>query len=161
MHRRTPKLARLLLAVGILILGYAIGPFQPVAHAIVSGCRSDPLVILSDGTVLDVSVAIDTAVSDVTEIHYTIHGPVGTAVVAVVTTPTIGFAGKETFTYYADTAPKEYVTEALVHTVPNQIAVTSYTTFAQTTIGYSSQLTLQYKTITGVNGQVLRASLKR
>jgi hypothetical protein len=46
-----------------------------------------------------VTADIGTDVSNVREIHYVIHGPRGVKLVAAVSTPTLGFDGKETFAY--------------------------------------------------------------
>ena len=59
----------------------AVWPAPP-ADAALAGCRADPLFLLSDGTILDVSVAIDTDVKNVDVIQYVVHGPRGTRLVA-------------------------------------------------------------------------------
>ena len=74
---------------------------------------------------------------------------------------TLGFTGKETFTYIGDAAPKQYITETLVQTTYNRVSVTAHTTFDSVTIGLNASLTLQYKPINGFNNQILRAVLKR
>jgi hypothetical protein len=156
------RLPRTAILLGILIaLLFAAGPFSPTAEAAIAGCRSDPVVVLTDGTVLDVSAAIETNVANVNEIHYVIHGPVGVGLVAAIATPTLGFAGRETFTYYADAQPGQYVTETLVRTAYSSVGVTAYTTFANAALVPSSLLSLQYRPINGFNDQVLRAVLKR
>lgn len=152
----------LLSGVGfLLLLLTALLPFSPTAEAAVAGCRADPVIVLSDGTILDLSVDIGTNVANVAEIHYTVHGPSGVRLLAAIRTPTLGFAGRETFTYYADAQSGQYVTETLVRTTYDQVAVTSYTTFASATLGYSDLLSLQYKPISGFNNQILRALLRR
>ena len=75
--------------------------------------------------------------------------------------PTLGFTGKETFTYFDDAAPKQYITETQVQTTYNQVGVTAHTTFANVTIDLSDLLTLQYKPIKGFNNQILRTILNR
>ncbi len=55
------------------------------AHAAV-GCRSDPIVVLSNGVVLDLSATLDADVSQVQEIHYKLHGPHGLSVVRAIST---------------------------------------------------------------------------
>jgi hypothetical protein len=162
MRYRKPVLTHLLMLAFLLLVGLgASGPLAPTAEAALSGCHSDPLIVLSDGTILDVTVAINTTVSNVTEIQYVVHGPSTVKLVSAISTPTLGFAGKETFTYYADAQPNQYITETLVRTISDPIAVTAYTTFSKLTLGYGPLLTLQYKPITGVNAQILRAVLTR
>lgn len=55
------------------------------AHA-ATGCRSDPIVVLSNGTVLDLSAAIGADVSTVAQIGYTLHAPAGSTIARVVST---------------------------------------------------------------------------
>ena len=162
MHRRRSPLKHLITLVGFLLIGLALSePLVSTSEAAVGGCRSDPIVILSDGTILDVSADISTDVSNVREIHYVVHGPRGVNLVSAISTPTLGFQGKETFTYYADAVPNQYITETLVQTTYDQVSVTAHTTFVNVTIRLSDLLTLQYKPIYGFNNQILRAFLKR
>jgi hypothetical protein len=157
-----PFRKHLVVLAGILLATLlVIGPLAPTTEAAVSGCRADPLVLLSDGTILDVSVDIGTNVANVTEIRYVIHGPIGVKLVAALSTPTLGFAGRETFTYYGDARPGEYVTETQVRTSYDNVAVTAYTTFAKATLGYNDLLSLQYKPISGFNNQILYVLLRR
>jgi hypothetical protein len=161
MYRRSP-VKHLITLVCLLLAGLAMSePFASTSKAAVGGCRSDPIIILSDGTILDVSADIGTAVSNVREIHYVVHGPLGVKLVSAISTPTLGFSGKETFTYYADAAPNQYITETLVQTTYDQVSVTAHTTFANVTISLSGLLTLQYTPVTGFNNQILRVLLKR
>ncbi len=146
----------------LLLIGFAMSePFAPISEAAAGGCRADPIVTLSDGTILDVTADIGTAVANVQEIHYAIHGPLGVRLVAAISTPTLGFKGKETFTYYSDAAPKQYITETLVRTTYNQVSVTAHTTFVNVSLNLSSPLSLQYKPVNGFNNQILRMLLKR
>jgi hypothetical protein len=162
MHHRPSPTKHLIMLVGFLLLGLAMSEsFTPVSKAAVGGCRSDPIVILSDGTILDVSADIGTDVSNVREIHYVVHGPRNVMLVSAISTPTLGFRGKETFTYYADAAPNQYITETMVQTTYNRVSVTAHTTFANVTVDLGNLLTLQYKPINGFNNQILRAQLKR
>lgn len=162
MRYRMPVFSRIFIIVNVVLAGMALSSTHaPVAQATIFGCRTDPVVVLSDGTVLDVTVAIDTDVSNVQEIRYIVHGPPNVQLVAAISTPTLGFAGKETFTYYADAEPYQYVTETLVQTIPDRVGVTSYTTFAKVELVNGTSVNLQYKPVTGFNGQVLRAVLTR
>lgn len=162
MHVRYSRLRNAITVVGLLLAGLTIsGLLSPAAQASVAGCRSDPVVILSDGTILDVTADIGTAVSNVSEIHYVVHGPRGVKLVGAISTPTLGFRGKESFSYYDDAAPKQYITETLVQTTYDHVSVTAQTTFANTTIGLSDLLTLNYEPISGFNNQILRVLLRR
>jgi hypothetical protein len=162
MRYRKPTLKHLCMLTCFLLIGFVMsGTLAPTAEAAAGGCRSDPLVVLSDGTILDVSAEIGTAVSNVTEIHYVVHGPREVRLVAAVSTPTLGFDGKETFTYYADGAPNQYVTETLVQTSYDQVSVTAHTTFAKVTPQSGPRQSLQYAPIKGFNNQILRMLLER
>jgi hypothetical protein len=161
MYRRHLPAKHLITLVGLLLIGLALSePLAPISEAAASGCRSDPVVVLSDGTILDISAAIDTDVSNVGEIHYAVHGPRDVTVISI-SIPPLGFTGKETFTYYDDAAPRQYITETQVQTMYNQVGVTAQTTFANVTIDLRDLLTLQYKPITGFNNQILRSVLNR
>lgn len=162
MRYRMPVFTRMFIVVSVALAGIAASSsLAPVAQATIFGCRTDPVIILSDGTVLDVTVAIDTDVSNVQEIRYTVHGPRNVQLVAAISTPTLGFAGKETFTYYADAEPYQYITETLVRTIPDRIGVTSYTTFGKVELVHYTSVEVQYRPVTGFNDQVLRAVLTR
>jgi hypothetical protein len=161
MCRRRSSLKHLVTLICLLLAGLILSePFAPISEAAVGGCRSDPIVILSDGTILDISADIGTAVSNVREIHYAVHGPRNVKLVSAISTPTLGFRGKETFTYYADAAPNQYITETLVQTTYDRVSVTAHTTFANVTVDLGNLLTLQYKPINGFNNQILRAWLE-
>jgi CSS domain containing protein len=162
MHYRRPALTRLLTILFLLFAGLAASAsLSPTAEAGLAGCRADPIVVLSDGTVLDVSVAIYTDVSNVTDIQYVVRGPSTARLVSVIGTPTLGFSGKEMFTYYPDAQPGQYITETVVQTTFDGVGVTAYTTFSKATLGYGPPLTLQYQPVYGFNAQVLRTVLRR
>src|SRR5215212_8296117 len=85
MHHRRSPLRYLITIVSFLLIGLASSePIISTSEAAVGGCRSDPIVILSDGTILDVSADIGTDVSNVREIHYVVHGPRGVKLVSVI-----------------------------------------------------------------------------
>lgn len=152
----------MLMLPGILLFGLFMSSlFAPTAEAAFKGCRSDPVVILSDGTILDIQAEIATNIQNVREIHYTVHGPPGVRLVSAIRTPLIGFSGKETFSYYDDASPGEYVTETIVRTVTSPVAVTSHTTFAKAVLLFDTSVTLMYQPVTGFNDQVLRYVIRR
>lgn len=123
-HRRHRRVvAAPLLAAGLL----ATLPPPPLAHAELVGCRSDPVVTLSDGTVLDLSAQISDAVADVQQVVYTLHVPLGTRVVSLVSTD--GALGlKESVRITADDLPTTYDTGTAVSTGTAGVAVTATTT---------------------------------
>jgi hypothetical protein len=157
MSRLRFRTRQLLMLPGILLIGLFVSSLlAPTAEAAFKGCRSDPIVILSDGTILDVQAEIGTNVGNVREIHYTVHGPPGVSLVAAIRTPLIGFRGKETFSYYDDASPGQYITETLVRTANSPVSVTSHTTFAKATLLFDTSVTLAYRPVTGLNDQILR-----
>lgn len=140
----------------LVVLGLARGIASPsllpqVADAQVGPCRSDPVVSLSDGSQIDLSATIADDVSDVVQVAYVLHGPVGTSVVSVLGTD--GAMGlKETFSYYADLSPDTYDSATLVTTGAHHLQVTAgafVTTLAA--VGALS--------VSGYSGQTLRLHL--
>lgn len=67
-------------------------------------CKSDPTVLLSDGTAIDLTADIGVPLWNVTSVEWVIHVPAGQRVVAVITTPNWP-STKEKFTIYADAKP--------------------------------------------------------
>lgn len=86
------------------------------AHA-AAGCRSDPLVVLSTGTILDLSAVIGADVSTVARISYTLHAPAGTSVVKVISTDG-DVQYKEQFTLRTDNPTGVYGVQVQVQTTP-------------------------------------------
>ncbi len=125
------------------------------ARASIGGCRSDPVVILSNGVVLDLSAAIDDTVDDVRGTTYTLHAPVGTGVVAVVGTD--GVLGlTEHFVFQADQAASTYATETVVRTGRGGVAVTATTDVVGVDVGVGAART---GTAAGVSAQSLQVTL--
>jgi hypothetical protein len=135
----------------------------PAANAALAGCRADPVFLLSDGTVLDVQVSIETSVRNVNVIQYIVHGPRGVKLLAAISTPTIGFQGLERVVYVADQAANTYVTDTLVQVDGSNVEASSYTIFAGNRLLSALQLSLtaQYHVIEGYAGQHLIATLRK
>ena len=95
----------------------------PRAHAIIGGCGGDPIVVLSNGTALDLSTTATTDASTVRQIAYTLHAPVGTQVVSV-----IALGVRETLSFRADNTPHTYSTVTRVDASTPDAAVTTKTT---------------------------------
>ncbi len=90
------------------------------------GCRADPLLTLSNGATIDLSLEIgkkDFTLQDVQHISYTLHGPVGTSLVS--TSFPDGSGNISTVTYVADDAPGSYDGDTVV-TTGSKVKVTSY-----------------------------------
>ena len=107
----------LLVAFVFLLLG-------DKAYAVNPGCRSDPTVLLSNGTTLDLSADIAVPIWNVQRVDYTLHIPAGLAVVATVFTPSWPTT-IEHLTVYADNPPSRYSTDTLVQTKSHGVAVSA------------------------------------
>ena len=150
MSRRKHHLTQVLITVGVLLVFLvATTPWSPVANAAFEGCRADPIVYLSDGTTLIVTVDIGTDASNITLIGYSIHVPRGVKMLDVEHTDPPGFAGKAQFSFKDDARPNEYMTDTIVQLKSLKgIPIVATTT--------RNKLT---KVVSGVNGEHLRATL--
>ncbi|HUP27985.1 MAG TPA: hypothetical protein VM409_06080 [Chloroflexia bacterium] len=101
-----------LLAITAL-LAFSIGPGR--AFAGLSGCRTDPVVILSNGAQLQMQADISTRYSDVESVVYTVHAPAGSRVVLILYTDN-PLGSLERVRFYADAAPNNYQVETVVDT---------------------------------------------
>ncbi len=86
-------------------------------------CRADPLVLLSDGTIVDISADVSTLLFNIKSVDYVLHIPAGLSAVITLSTPnwptTI-----EHFTIYADNPPGTYSSYTTVVT-KSSVAVTA------------------------------------
>jgi hypothetical protein len=135
-HRGRTLLGTLL---GVAVLSASLLAFfsrlAPATHAAISGCRSDPLVILSNGNTLHLSTIINAPATDVQQVSYSLHAPVGTWITGVVDTSVLDL--KETLRFYADKPPNTYSVASKVKTLTPRISVTA-TTDVVTTNGAST-----------------------
>jgi hypothetical protein len=106
---RPPRRALLAAALLAGVLAGSARP-GPTARAALA-CRSDPLVILSNGVVLDLGAALDADVSRVQEIHYQLHGPHGVWVVRVISTDG-AVRYKEHFEFHDDSHADDHASTA-------------------------------------------------
>jgi hypothetical protein len=120
-----PHNLSLVLVLATLLSVVFVGLNANVAHAGLVSCRSDPLVVLSDGTVIDVSAEVDTLLWNVTEVHYTLHIPQGLKPILIVHTPA-WLTSQETFSIYADNPPDEYESTTTVRTRNGQRGVIAH-----------------------------------
>lgn len=116
------NLLRGITAVGFV--GFLTAVSVVPADAKATPCRSDPAVLLSDGTVVDLSADIAADLWDVTEVHYEIHVPFGVGVVGVIRTPDWPTT-KETFTVLTDNTAGRYDTTTLVRVGKSRVDVTA------------------------------------
>lgn len=119
-----------------------------VTHAAAIACRSDPLVLLSDGTILDLSADIGANLWDVTSVTYKIRVPVGANAILAVSTPNWPTT-LERFTIVSDQPRGVYDTRTTVATQQ-----TSRVT-ANLIVG------LQMAAKSGSSGEALRVTIRR
>ena len=110
-------------------------------------CRSDPTILLSDGTVIDVSADIGTGIWNVTSVSYTVQIPIGLVAVAVIRTPDWPTT-KEFFAISSDSCPGVFGATTVVRTASNPVEVTA-TELVTTLLSVGSAST------SGKNGQKL------
>src|SRR5438067_10480607 len=105
---------RPLVVAGVAAVALTVLPFTPrLAHAQLKGCQTDPVLLLSNGTELDLQALIDDYSDDVQQVTFTVHAPDGTTLV----TYTPGVLGpKEVVHFAADQASGHYTTTTVVDT---------------------------------------------
>jgi hypothetical protein len=81
-HRGRALLGMTVLSVSASLPARSL--MAPATHAAISGCRSDPVVILSNGNTLDLSTVATDTCDDVQQVSYTLHGRAGTWVTSEV-----------------------------------------------------------------------------
>jgi hypothetical protein len=105
----------------LLITGSFAWPAYPAGLR----CRSDPLVLLSDGTLLDLSADFDGLLWDIKSVEYTIRVPKTVKVLLVLPTP--NWPGTlEKITVVTDQAAKTYDTRTVVWTRNARANVTAH-----------------------------------
>src|SRR5690349_13045373 len=92
---RSAAFAALLL---FALLGFAVGPGHALAA---SGCRTDPILVLSNGAQVQLASSIGTDYNNVRNVVYTVHAPRGTTVLLTIYTDN-PLGSKERVVYYAD-----------------------------------------------------------
>ncbi len=94
----TARCGRALLGASALSAGLLANGLVAPHHAAAYGfCRSDPIVALNNGVVLDLSASIADDASNVQQVAYTLHVPAGVSVARWISTDgTVGY--KEAFT---------------------------------------------------------------
>ncbi len=139
------RIARRGSLLGVLGLAALASPLlSGTADARISVCRSDPILFLSNSHKVQVSFSLpDTTavINSVTWIHYAIHIPAG-ATVTSFNDPSDPFVGRQDWTVYADAAPNEYKTVAIVTTNAPAVSTTlTQQVVLQTKTGPGSSVT--------------------
>ena len=112
--------------IQLLVVVLAIFMLSGAVHAGLL-CRSDPVVILSNGVTLDIGANISTLPWQVKEVHYELHVPKGVFMLVAIHTPT-WLTSQETFRVYSDQAPNQYQVTTLVSTSVGDASVVADTT---------------------------------
>lgn len=92
---------------------HAAAAHVAAAHAsqpspnVIGHCRTDPVVLLSDGTRLTVTATIADTARDIRAVTYAVHVPAGTSL-AHLSFPSDGIRVRETVRVYADNQPATY-----------------------------------------------------
>jgi hypothetical protein len=108
--------------VGLAFVMFVM-PSHPAAAAD-PGCRSDPIVLLSNLTTLDLSADIAADLSDVITVDYTLHLPSEVQAVLVLSTPSWPTT-TERLHIYSDNIPDHYTLTVVVTTRQPGVAVTA------------------------------------
>ncbi|HLJ68712.1 MAG TPA: hypothetical protein VKX16_15250 [Chloroflexota bacterium] len=142
---------------GLALLATVVATALPAqsAQAYVGGCRTDPVVVLSNVGTLDLSATINDTLSDVKQVVYVVHAPAGIHELAVVNTS--GLMGlKETVKFYADDAGNTFDVFTTVYTGQNGVPVT-----ANASVVSPLNLVLGLaRTVPGFSGQALHLHVK-
>jgi hypothetical protein len=96
------------------------------AHAAIGACRSDPIVLLSDGTTVQLYSDIYDAPSSVTTVSYVLHAPIGTTVLNVSYPSDMATAIPETFQLIADATDATYHATTFVADANGKVKITTY-----------------------------------
>lgn len=143
LHRR--KLLSVVLSLLVMFSSVSL------ASAAWMRCRSDPVVLLSNGMTLDLSADISVLPWQVEHVDYILHVPQDVSLVASIATPSWPTA-VETFTLYNDAPSGEYHTETIVYTSQGNAAATAHTILLSI-VG----IQLDSVSVSGMEGEILHA----
>jgi hypothetical protein len=133
------------------LLAFAFGPDKALASA----CRTDPVVLLTNGAQLQFGANISATYSDVQRVAYTIHGPARSGVLLILYTDN-PFGSVERVQYYADSPTNTYTIDTLVTTARGTVRVTTSGLLVSIL-----RITLASGNASGTSGQHLVMSLGR
>ncbi len=117
----------------------------------IGGCRTDPILILSNGATMQIIVNIGTNAGNIQRVLYAVHLPQGVTVQRIVYTGN-SLTGKENTVVVNDAPKGQYVTDTIV-TLSTSIAPVSVLSSVQTNDGFATQL------VAGTSGKHLVALL--
>ena len=132
------------LAVFFLVLALLAVSHVDSAMARLSACRGDPIVFLSDGSKIVITLDIATDKTNVQSVAYVVHAPPGTSVKKVIYTAG-GLGDSETTVLFADSKPKQYTADAYVVTRDHvDVAMTNTSKLDNVASGATSGYTRQH-----------------
>jgi hypothetical protein len=102
------------------LLAFALGPEKALA----SGCRTDPVVVLTNGAQLQFGANIDTSYSNVRSVVYTVHAPARSAVALIIYTDN-PLGSVEKVQFYADSPTNGYTIDTIVYTASGRYSATT------------------------------------
>jgi hypothetical protein len=123
----SPMSSRHLLAkASVLIVLIVSILFAEPASAAIRTCRADPIILLSNGEVIQTGATIQTDLKNVRQIEYTIHLPVGVRAIAVIHTSG-RLREKEVVKFVNDLPPYHYTTGTRISTAVANVQSVAYT----------------------------------
>ena len=138
------------MALFIALLGTVVTP--GMVSAARGGCRGDPVIILRDGTIIDIITEIGTDVWNVDRIDYIVHAPVGSRVLTTIYTN--GLLGiVERMSFYADAPSDRYTVDVVIYTSDRNVTVGATTTVVKL-------LGLDRKSASGIDNERLTMRLR-
>jgi hypothetical protein len=114
---RTISAAVMILAA---LVAFALGP----GHAAASACRTDPIVVLTNGSQLQFGANIGTSYSNVQRVDYTVHGPAHSAPLLIIYTDN-PLGSVEVVHYVTDAPSNTYSIDTVVYTGSGTAQVTT------------------------------------
>jgi len=114
------RLAVVAALLSTALLAFAFGPDKALA----SGCRTDPVVVLTNGAQLQFGADIGTVYSNVRSVVYTIHAPARSAMALVIYTDN-PLGSVERVQYYADSPTNGYTIDTMSSTASGHCSVTT------------------------------------
>ncbi|NTV36813.1 MAG: hypothetical protein HGA53_07655 [Anaerolineaceae bacterium] len=134
-----------ILLVGFLMVVALLAAQTSSVMAALRSCRTDPIVYLSDGTIVTLESTIYTDPANIVRVDYTLHAPVGLYAVKVEFPAKKKLMINETFVLISDQLPGNYASKAFVLVKKGTVSVTTYMSFKK---GPALELS-------GVSGDVL------
>jgi hypothetical protein len=138
---RPGRSLRPVLVAGILGVGLIAIPLMAFsASAAIVGCRTDPVVMLSNGQTATLWDNIADTASDVQSIKYVLHGPTGTSATSITYSGAVSKRA-QTFQYVADQSPGQYDGYTTITTGTSQVQISAYLQVGSVVSGNTSALT--------------------